>query len=83
MGCELDLHNHSYDNPFDVDAYSEDDFSPPAIIFSPNTVNITVGETVPVNISVLEVDGLGGVHAQVLTQHALSDLVDDFDFPDI
>ncbi len=65
MGCELDLHNHSYDNPFDVDAYSEDDFSPPAIIFSPNTVNITVGETVPVNISVLEVDGLGGMHAQI------------------
>ena len=44
MGCELDLHNHSYDNPFDVDAYSEDDFSPPAIIFSPNTVNVKVGE---------------------------------------
>lgn len=65
MGCELDRHNHSYDNPFDVDAHSENGVLPPALIFSPNKLNAEVGEIVSVNISVLEVDGVGGIHAQV------------------
>tara|TARA_B100000700_G_C14775137_1_gene728590 strand:- start:228 stop:731 length:504 start_codon:yes stop_codon:yes gene_type:complete len=65
MGCELDLHNHKYENPFDVDAHSENGVLPPALIFSPNLVNAEVGEIVPVNISVLEVSGVGGIHAQV------------------
>ena len=65
LGCELDLHNHTYGNPFDLDANSEEGIFPPALIFSPNQVNTEIGQVVPIDIAALEVQGVGGIYAQV------------------
>ena len=73
--CELDIHNHTYGNPFDLDANSEEGILPPALIFSPNQVNTEIGQIVPINIAALEVQGVGGIYAQVKYDSSLLSVI--------
>ena len=65
LGCRIEVHDATYDNPFDLDANKEKGIIPPALIFSPSRVKTTVGGSATMDIFALEVSGVGGVHAQV------------------
>ena len=65
LGCQIEVHDATYDNPFDLDANKEKGIIPPALIFSPSRVKTTVGGSATMKIFALEVSGVGGVHAQV------------------
>ena len=65
LGCRIEVHDATYDNPFDLDANKEKGIIPPALIFSPSRGKTTVGGSATMDIFALEVSGVGGVHAQV------------------
>ncbi len=64
LGCRIEVHEATYDNPFDLDANKEKGIIPPALIFSPSRVKTTVGGSATMDIFALEVSGVGGVHAR-------------------
>ena len=48
------------------------EMEPPAVFFNPHEINVSVGDTFAVNLYVLQVDNVAGVHLRV--QYAREDL---------
>ena len=66
FSCELEIPEESYNNPLDIEFNSENGITPPALIFTPSESTVNVGQSVTVNIFVLEVDSIAGTYIQVL-----------------
>lgn len=66
FSCELEIPEESYNNPLDIEFNSENGITPPALIFTPGESTVNVGQSVIVDIFVLEVDSIAGTYIQVL-----------------
>ena len=59
MGCDI-VANLSYENPLDVE-----DTEVPALVFSPESNETTVGGTAVFKVYAVQVTGVSGIHAQI------------------
>ena len=64
MGC-VELPTKAYDNPLDQETQSEDGIEPPALVFAPDSVSVSSGNAVTVNVFVMGADSLRGAHLQI------------------
>ena len=71
FSCDLEIPEESYNNPLDIEFNSENGISPPALVFSPSELTVDVGQSVSVNIFVLEVDSIAGTYIQVIYDQSL------------
>jgi len=74
FSCDLEIPEESYNNPLDIEFNSENGISPPALVFSPSELTVDVGQSVSVNIFVLEVDSIAGTYIQVIYDQSLLSL---------
>lgn len=63
LSCEVPT--EIYDNPLDEEAAEEAGIETPALVFFPDSVGVTAGSSVSLQIFALEVADVGGAHIQV------------------
>lgn len=63
VSCEVPT--EIYDNPLDEEAAEEKGIETPALVFFPDSVGVTAGSSVSLQIFALEVADVGGAHIQV------------------
>jgi hypothetical protein len=63
-GC-VELPTEVYENPLDDEEQAKEGIEPPALIFSPDSVSVSSGNAVTVNVFVMGADSLRGAHLQI------------------
>ena len=63
LSCELG--EVDLNNPLDTDANAEKGINPPALVFSPSSVNTSVGGNAIFRVYAQEVTGVAGIHAKI------------------
>ena len=63
-GC-VELPTEAYENPLDDEEQAREGIEPPALIFSPDSVSVSSGNAVTVNVFVMGADSLRGAHLQI------------------
>ena len=63
LSCELG--EVDLNNPLDTQANAEKGINPPALVFSPSSVNTSVGGNAIFRVYVQEVTGVAGIHAKI------------------
>ena len=63
LSCELG--EVDLNNPLDTQANAEKGINPPALVFSPSSVNTSVGGNAIFRVFVQEVTGVAGIHAKI------------------
>ena len=64
VGC-VELPTKAYDNPLDQQTQSEEGIEPPALVFAPDSVSVSSGNAVTVNVFIMGADSLRGAHLQI------------------
>ena len=63
LSCELG--EVDLNNPLDTQANAEKGINPPALVFSPSSVNTSVGGNAIFRVYVQEVTGVAGIHSKI------------------
>ena len=69
-GC-VELPTEVYENPLDDEEQAKEGIEPPALIFSPDSVSVSSGNAVTVNVFVMGADSLRGAHLQIEYDNSL------------
>jgi hypothetical protein len=63
FSCEL--HDPIFDNSLDLEVAAEKGIYPPALVFFPNNAEVTVGDTVEVEVYAMKIENVGMAQIQV------------------
>ena len=63
ISCEL--HDPIFDNSLDLEVAAEKGIYPPALVFFPNNAEVTVGDTVEVEVYAMKIENVGMAQIQV------------------
>ena len=63
ISCEL--HEPIFDNSLDLEVAAEKGIYPPALVFFPNNAEVTVGDTVEVEVYAMKIENVGMAQIQV------------------
>ena len=63
-GC-VELPTEAYENPLDDEEQSKEGIESPALVFAPDSVSVSSGNAVTVNVFIMGADSLRGAHLQI------------------
>ena len=65
IGCQLDIHDNSFDSPFDIDGCKKNGVFPPALTLHPKDISVNVNESAKMSVYIIEVNDLSGANAVI------------------
>ncbi len=65
VSCVEQLPTEVYENPLDDEEQAREGIESPALVFSPDSVSVSSGNAVTVNVFVMGADSLRGAHLQI------------------
>ena len=71
VSCVEQLPTEVYENPLDDEEQAREGIESPALVFSPDSVSVSSGNAVTVNVFVMGADSLRGAHLQIEYDNSL------------